>query len=85
MPLKRFIGKQTFQRGKLLGQLHFIVQVVNTVVTKPADIDAMIQHHPVEVFSEERTPVKFFGNQMMKCEHGKSTATCTISTFQTRR
>ena len=85
MPLKRFIGKQLFRCGKLLGELHFIVQVMNAIVTKPAHIDATIQHRLVEVFPEKRASVKFLGNQMMKGERSEPPAAQTISTLHARR
>jgi hypothetical protein len=66
MPLQGLIGQQCFGAGKLLGQLHFIVQIVNAVVTKPANIDAPVQSFPVKIFSIESTPMQFFGNEVMK-------------------
>ena len=68
VPLQGFIRQQRFSAGKLFGQLHFIVQVMNAVVTQPADVQSTVQGFLVKVFSKECTPVQFFGNEVVECQ-----------------
>lgn len=68
MPLQGFIRQQRFSAGKLFGQLHFIVQIMNAVVAKPANINALVQGKLVKILSVKSTPMQFLGDQVMKGE-----------------
>ncbi len=79
MPLQGLIGLQKLKRKKPLGQLHFGVQVMNTVMAGAAHLYACIEGLFIEMLFKIGAAVQFFGNEVMKCKRGVTAATCTLT------
>jgi hypothetical protein len=51
------VGQQVSRVGKLAVQAHFVVALVNAVVTLPTEIDAAVEFFPRIAFFEAGAPV----------------------------
>lgn len=66
MTLNLRIGLDACEGWQVFGQRHFIVVVVQTIVTQAADPDALAQLCLGIGLLKARTTVQLFGNQMVK-------------------
>ena len=66
MPGQCLTGLQPVQGIQFLGQLHFIKQLMNAVMTLAADMNTATQGFPGKIFPEIRPPVHFSWYQVMK-------------------
>lgn len=82
MPANRLVINQLIQRVKCLAQGHFIVEFMQSTMTRPANADTGQQLLPSIVFSEKVTSVQFAGNQMVKGQLCLSFAKLATPVFQ---
>ena len=81
MLLQGLVGQQGLGGRVIFGQLHFIVQVMNAVVTQPADVQSTVQGILVKVFTKESAPVQFFGNEVVESKQREAAATQALTRF----
>lgn len=66
MTPERFIGQQRTKRIELTRQRHFIVGIMDTVVTRAANVDALSQCLLRILSPETHAAMELFRDQVMK-------------------